>query len=94
MLLSLSDGCERDSEEDECEYNTALSYLQADDTVKNIISLCDRILHKKILEIGCESGVVLSRLSKLCFADCMYGLDKLKRCVEITNSKNIKSSNH
>lgn len=90
MLLSLGDECERDLE-DECKYDHVLSCLQAHDTVKNIVSLCNGIPHKKILEIGCGGGAVLSRLSKVNFADCIYGLDKLKRCVEITNSKNIKS---
>ena len=68
-------------------------WLSAVDKVNNIVSLCKKYPHKKILEIGSGEGSVLKRLSDLQFGDSLYSIEISKTAVEIIHKRKIKSLN-
>lgn len=61
------------------------------DKVKNILDLCDKVAHDKIIEIGVGEGSVLKRLSEMNFGKELYGLEVSKSGVEATRQKDISN---
>jgi SAM-dependent methyltransferase len=57
--------------------------------IDNIISLCDRYPHRRILEIGAGEGSILKRLSELEFGEQLFALEISNSGVEAIKNKNI-----
>ncbi|MBU4210083.1 class I SAM-dependent methyltransferase [Patescibacteria group bacterium] len=56
--------------------------------VKKFTKLIDPHKEEKILEIGCNTGILLSNLSR--FSDKVYGIDVNKQVIEKINSKKVQ----
>jgi len=64
--------------------------IGAVDKVKNIIKLCNKYPHQKILEIGSGEGAILKRLSDVNFGDALYSVEISKSAVDVIAKRNIK----
>jgi len=63
--------------------------LGALDKSDNIVSLCNGLKIKSVIEIGVGEGAVLQQLSIKGFSDELYGIDISETGVETTRNKNI-----
>ncbi len=63
--------------------------LGALDKVANVISLCGRVPHEKVLEIGSGEGSILRRFSEVSFGRELYGLEISPSGVQVTLEKKI-----
>ena len=61
------------------------------DKVNNIVSLCNKYPHEKILEIGSGEGSILKRLSDKQFGDTLYSLEISKTAIKTIQQRNIKN---
>ena len=70
---------------------SAWRQLRAIDKVNNIVRLCSRYPHKKVLEIGSGEGAILNRLAELQFSEAFYSLEISNTAVDAIRQRNIKS---
>lgn len=71
--------------------NSKWRLLGAIDKVDNIIKLCSKHPHEKIIEIGFGDGAVLNRLSDLKFGNKYWGLEISESGVSWLKSRNISN---
>lgn len=64
--------------------------LEAISKANNILTLCEKYPHDKILDIGSGEGAVLARLSDVQFSQSFHALEISKSGVEATNNRNIR----
>jgi SAM-dependent methyltransferase len=59
------------------------------DKVENIRGFCERLPHRRILEIGSGEGAILHRLDELSFGEELYSLEISKAGVDIISRRKI-----